>query len=407
METLRSAVAEIAQHALRSVLTLTGIVLGCLALVVMSSVMDGVTGAVSEGFSDLGFDGVFAVSRRTPRTSEERLLFAQSPGLRLDDLDALRKSGRELSGVSGRAEASSIVAGNGRAYACRVIGVEPDYRWMRNRQPAEGRFFAEGDLLAGTRVCVIGSTLRERLFGKGEALGQEINLGDVRLRVIGVGRPLGNSWFREGMFREEMEGVIVPLRTLLRDFRGGGPMDMIEIKARDPDDVEAAIAEVNRILLAQHRVRDFRVENISAEILQSRGQASEQVRNWRIVMLSIAGITLVVGGVGLLSVLLISLAERTYEIGLRKALGATGSDIFALFLTESLLLATLGAVLGVALGAGVTLLASGGFPDGLQVSSGGVMIAVGAALTVGLLFGIGPSLRASAMAPVECLREKG
>ena len=406
METLRSALAEIAQHALRSVLTLTGIVLGSLALVVMSSVMDGVTGAVSQGFTDLGFDGVFAVVPRQPRTPQERLIFAQSRGLMPEDIDALRKRGREIVGVSGRAEVSAIVQANGRAYACRVIGVEPDYRWMRNREPAEGRFFAEGDLLAGTRACIIGSTLRERLFGKGEAVGQEINLGDVRLRVVGVGRELGNSWFREGSFREEMEGVLVPLRTALRDFRGGGPMDMIELKARDPDAVDASIAEANRILLSTHRVRDFRVENVSAEILRARDEAGTQVGNWRIVMLSIAGITLLVGGVGLLSVLLISLAERTYEIGLRKALGATGTNIFALFLTESLLLASLGAALGIALGVIVTMLASRGFPDGLPVSMGGVLTALVAALGVGLTFGIGPSLRASTMPPVDCLRER-
>ena len=407
METLRSAFLEIVQHALRSVLTLTGIVLGCVALVVMTSVMDGVTGGLAQGFGDLGFDGVFAVEARQPRTPEERLLFAQSRGLQLEDLDTLRRRGKEIAGISGRAQVGAVAQANGRAYACTVIGVEPDYRWMRNREPAEGRFFAEGDLLTGTRACIIGSTLRTRLFGKGEALGQEINLGDVRLRVVGVGRPLGNSWFREGRFREEMEGVIVPLRTVLRDFRGGGAMDMIEVKAADPDHVEAAIAEVNRILLSTHRVRDFRVENISAEILRGRDEADHEVRNWRIVMLSIAAITLVVGGVGLLSVLLISLAERTYEIGLRKALGATGRHIFALFLAESLLLAALGAAVGIGLGVVVTAIASRGFPDGLPVSMGGVLTALAGALAVGLAFGLGPSLRAAAMPPVECLREQG
>lgn len=405
METLRSSFAEISQHALRSVLTLTGIVLGCLALVVMSSVMDGVTGAVSQGFGDLGFDGVFGVVSRAPRTPQERILFAQSEGLRVEDLDALRRRGREIAGVSGRCELPGIFEANGRAFAGRIIGVEPDYRWMRNRQPAEGRFFTEGDVIVGTRACVIGSTLRKRLFGTADAVGQEITVSGVRLRVIGVGRPLGNTWFREGMFRQEMEGVTVPLRTAIREL--GGSLQMIEVKAKDAGEVDAAIAEASRILLSRHGMRDFHVENISSEILRARGEGAEQVRNWRIVMLSIAGITLLVGGVGLLSVLLISLAERTYEIGLRKALGATGSSILMLFLTESMLLSLMGATLGIASGAGLTMLAAQFFPDGMPVSMNGVLTSLVAALAVGLLFGIGPSIRAALMQPVECLRERG
>ncbi len=407
METLRSALIEIRMHAMRSILTLAGIVLGSLALVVMASVMDGVTGAVQEGFEDLAYDGIFLMTAREPRTPAERMRFAQSPGLTPRDLDLLRRRGREIDGVSGRSQASVVVAANGRAYPCRLIGVEPDYRWMRNRAPAEGRFFSEGDLLAGSRPCVIGSTLRTRLFGRGEAIGREITIGDVRLTVVGVGRKLGNTWFREGAFRDEMEGVLAPMSLVLRDFRGGGSIDAIEIRARNPDAVDAAMAEARRLLLASHGVEDFRVENVSAEILRGRDEAAEQVGNWRVVMLSIAGITLIVGGVGLLSVLLISLAERTYEIGLRKALGATGPDIFALFLIESLMLAALGAAMGIGLGVLVTMAAARGFPDGLPVSGGGVLTALVAALAVGLIFGLGPSLRASRLHPVECLREQG
>jgi putative ABC transport system permease protein len=368
--------------------------------------MDGVTGAIAQGFTDLGFDGVFAVVPRQPRTPEERLLFSQSPGLRASDLDVLRRRGREISGVSGRAESRVIVAANDEAVPCRVIGVEPDYRWMRNREPAEGRFFSEGDLLAGTRVCVIGSRLRRRLFGKGDAVGRDITVGDVRFRVVGVGRKLGNTWIRDGDLTEEMEGVVAPLRTVLRDFRGGGAMDMVEVKARDVGNLDAAVAEARRILVAQHGVADVRIENVAGEILRARDEGGRQVSNWRIVMLSIAGVTLIVGGVGLLSVLLISLAERTYEIGLRKALGAKGSDIFALFLVESLLLAAIGAALGIVLGVVVTHVAGRGFPDGLPVSVSGVFLALAAAMIVGLLFGLGPALRASAMPPVACLSER-
>ena len=408
MESLRSALAEIRQNAMRSALTLTGIVLGSLALVVMSSVMDGVGTSVLQGFSDLGFDGVFSISARQPKTPQERLAFQGSRGLELRDIDALRERGREIAGASGRSETIGIVSGLGIEKLVHVIGVQPDYQWIRNRRPAEGRFISESDELTGARVCLLGSELRTQIFGREEALSRIVTLGGVRFEVIGVGRKLGNSWFREGQFREEMQGLTIPLSTLQREFLANAPVESIEVMARDIDEADAARAEVRRLMLAQHHgVLDFRLENLASEALRARDQTRTQLRSWRIVMLAVAGVTLLVGGVGLLSVLLISLAERTYEIGLRKAMGATNASIFALFLSESLLLATAGAALGIAGGIGVTMIASRGFKDGLPPSPGGVVVALAAALSVGLLFGVGPALRASRMSPVEALREKG
>lgn len=408
METLRAAFDEIRAHGLRSSLTLSGIVLGCMALVVMSSVMDGVGTSVRQGFEDLGFDGVFGLEPRSAQTSEERLVFQRSRGLTLNDIEALRARGTELAGVTGRAETGAVVRGNDVARLVRVIGVEPDYAWIRNRRPAEGRFISEGDVLTGSRACVIGSKLRTELFGRESPLGREISIDDMRFTVIGIGRELGNSWFREGQFEREMEGVIIPLTTFLREFPALGRELSIEVKAADTDDAASARAEVLRIVTSEHRgATDFKLEDMAAEMLQAREQAGTQLRSWRIVMLSVAAVTLIVGGVGLLSVLLISLAERTYEIGLRKALGATSAGIFGLFVAESMILALMGAGLGMGLGVIVTRLAARGFTDGLPLSGGGLNVALVAALVVGFVFGVGPALRASRMAPVEALREQG
>ena len=408
METLRAAFEEIRAHGLRSSLTLSGIVLGCMALVVMSSVMDGVGTSVREGFADLGFDGVFGLEQRSPQTPQERLIFQRSRGLTLDDIAALRARGTELAGVTGRAQTSAVVRANDVARLVHVIGVEPDYAWIRNRRPAEGRFISEGDVLIGGRACVIGSKLRTEIFGSENPIGREISIDDMRFTIVGIGRKLGNSWFREGQFEREMEGVIIPLTTFLREFPQLGQEFAIEIKAANADDASGARAEVMRIMTSEHRgATDFKLENMAGEMLQAREQAGSQLRSWRIVMLSVAAVTLIVGGVGLLSVLLISLAERTYEIGLRKALGATAGSIFALFLAESMILSLIGAGLGMGLGVIVTHIAARGFKDGLPLSVGGMQVALIAALTVGFVFGVGPALRASRMEPVEALREQG
>jgi putative ABC transport system permease protein len=203
-----------------------------------------------------------------------------------------------------------------------------------------------------------------------------------------------------------MEGLYVPLATLRAYVTGDDePLSFIAVKTDDPERLSDLRAEALASLKAAHRgAEDYRVENIAQEMLKVRKEIKTVLRSWRIVLGTIAGISLVVGGIGLLSVMLISIGERLYEIGLRKAIGATDTQVFMQFLVESTVLALVGGSLGVAAGVGLTQMVAQFFAGGLPIKIFGILFALALSLALGVLYGIYPALKAARMAPVEALR---
>jgi putative ABC transport system permease protein len=402
---LRTALEEIGGHKLRSALTLLGIVLGTLSIVIMTSLLGGVIAAVWEGIEDLGYDGVMSVVGRGARDLRESAIFARSRGLHPEDAARLAERGGAVASVAPVAHHDALVAAGGVERRVRLYGVTASYATVRNRAVATGRFLEPFDERSFARVCVLGHRLAARLFGTEDPLGRQVRVGAVPFRVVGVGRKLGNRFFQDGEFIEEMEGLLLPLSTLCTYFTGPAPLSSLLVKGRDLEDLEGLRAEIEVALrLAHHGAEDFVIENIAEEVLRGRREAASQIRAWTIVLSSIASVSLLVGGIGLLSVMLIAIGERLYEIGLRKALGATDLEIFLQFLAESALLATLGGLLGAALGVAATAYGAKYFAQGLPVDAGGLLLAVGIAFALGVLYGIYPALRASRMAPVEALR---
>jgi putative ABC transport system permease protein len=209
---------------------------------------------------------------------------------------------------------------------------------------------------------------------------------------------------QDGWSRREMEGATIPLTTMQGLYGGGERVPMLMVKAASTDNLGALYAHIKNLLWRHHnRVEDFEVENVAAEILQAEDEIDEMLRGWTIILFAISAISLVVGGVGIFSVLQISLAERLYEIGLRKSIGAEDSDILVQFLVEAVFLSAIGAVIGF--GVAVVLCGFAGrfFEAGLPISGFAVVLAVFFAITVGLVAGIYPSLRAARLTPVEAL----
>jgi putative ABC transport system permease protein len=405
-EIIRTVLGEIRHHKMRSALTLLGIILGTLSITVMTCLLQGVVETVWSGFADIGYDGVVLVSNRQARDLTDAAVFARSEGLQPEDADLLMRRAKLVASVAPMDFYEEIVRRGDVERKARLTGATASYPYVRNRAIESGRFFNESDERSFARVCVLGYRLKSRLFGTEDAVGQVVSVGSRRFTVVGVGTKLGNQFVNDDDFIQEMEGLYMPLSTLRKFYSGeDAPVAMFAVKTRDVDRLGDLKSEVEASLRIAHRgAQDFKVMNIAEEILRARKQAGEQIRSWQIVLGAIAGISLIVGGIGLMSVLLISIGERLYEIGLRKAIGATDFEVFMQFLSESVILSMMGGALGVAGGVGITMWAGRFFPSGLPIQMTGLAIALGTALALGILYGIYPALIASRLEPVEALR---
>ena len=404
-ESVRTSAAEIWSHKLRSALTLVGIVLGTTALVVMVSVIGGLAVAVQKGLDDLGFDGVvFAVPRAATDRIEQKKQ-GYSRGMRAADglvIEAGRETIDEAAPVISLGD--ETVRMNGRTMKALVEGVTPEWGRIRKRIPEVGRYLADRDVETRATVALLGQKIKKDVFGEEEALGREVTIRGMRFRIVGVLKKFGNNQVQDDEMERDNSKIYIPLSTAQKYFVGQDTVQAWAFKA-DPEKMGDAQKEAEALMRRSHRgITDFKIENIGQEILRVRKEVDKLIRNWNVVLASIAGISLLVGGIGIFSVMQISISERTYEIGLRKSIGATDPEIFGQFLIESVSLSLMGGLIGAAIGFGITLMAAQAFPDGLAVSPLGLVLAAAFAIGIGLAAGVYPALRASRLTPVDAIR---
>jgi putative ABC transport system permease protein len=404
-EAVRTSAAEILSHKLRSALTLVGIVLGTTALVVMVSVIGGLAAAVEKGISDLGFDGVVFAVPRDATDRIERKKQGYSRGMRAADglvIEAGKQTIEDAAPVVGLG--NETVRMNGRTLKAPVEGVTPEWGRIRNRVPDVGRYIISSDLESRATVALIGQKLKKDVFGPEDALGREILIRGVRFRIVGVLRSFGTRQVNDPETERDNTKIYIPLSTAQKYFVGADTVHAWAFKA-DPEKMDDAAKEAEALMRRSHRgISDFKIENIGQEILRARKEIDKLILNWKVVLASIAGISLLVGGIGIFSVMQISISERVFEIGLRKSIGATDPEIFGQFLIESVSLSLVGGAIGAALGYGITLLAAQSFPDGLTVSPLALLLAAGFAIVIGLAAGVYPALRASRLTSVDAIR---
>jgi putative ABC transport system permease protein len=401
-EIVKGGLVELWAHKLRSTLTLTLLMLGVFALVVMSSVLDGVMDKIATGFSGMSWDGTLMLAPDSPETTEEQKRFAMSPGLRFEDLPRLTAPDDRVLAYLPRATKESAVKVAGGTERCWVNGVWPDYaRWM-NRTIAMGRGLTDADERRRSTVAVVGGTLGSKLFGGADPVGRDITVEGVRFRVVGVQAP--SQIFSEELWYDS-NGITIPLQTYMDRIDPEHKLSNVAVKlAKKRDNAVVSATMIGRTKQAHHGIEDAKIVDMEAESARAWQNFLDQMRGWRVVLTSLAATVLLVGGVGVLSVMLISFSDRRYEIGLRKAMGASDTEILVQFLLEACVLAAVGATFGTVLGTAVCKALSANFPYGLVVNPMGLLIAWVTALVLAIVFGMYPAVRASRLSPMEAMR---
>ncbi|HET9387165.1 MAG TPA: ABC transporter permease [Gemmatimonadales bacterium] len=406
-ELIVDALREIRAHKLRSLLTLSGIVFGAASVVSMTSLASAMQTLVYDDLIAMGLSRSFFMDDQGPRSDAKGASALRHTGLRLADLEALRA----LPGVAsvhgrnwGQEQVVNAPADRRRV---RIDGVDAGYLELRNWRIVAGRSIRPLDVINRSRVAVIGEEMSRNLFGNVNPLEKTITIDGVRFLVIGLVAPIEFDIIPAD-FSFVGRRIYIPYTFMTRYAKGEGRIDEALVTALPSADFGEVLRRGTALIRQRHGSEDFRIENEAAEVLSNLAMADNILGGWNAVMFTIAGVTLIVGGIGLFSVLLISVRERVHEIGIRKALGADDGAIMRLFLAESLTLAFLGAVLGIAGGAGLTVVTE--FigrqfdkPFAIPVNLPGVVLAVLFALAVGFLFGWYPARRAARLDPIEAI----
>ncbi len=401
-EVILTGLTELWSHKMRSLLTLTLLMLGVFALVVMTSVLDGVTDKLQAGFSGMAWDGTVMLSPKTAETTEESKRFAMSPGLRMEDLSRIAAPHPKVVAFIPKARRTVQVRTPGGMERAFVSGTTSDYFPVMNRQIGSGRALTEDDSKRRSAVAVVGATLATRLSGGSDPLGKDVVLDGQSYRIVGVHAS-------RGIMNDDdycdANGFTIPLESYMDRMDPAHRLDKVTAKLVRPEDMqEVSSALLARAKQAHHGIEDIEITDMEQELAKAHKQFDTILGGWQVVLFSLAGTVLLVGGVGVLSVMLISFSDRRFEIGLRKSLGATDGQIFVQFILEACVLAALGALAGTAAGTILCRALSPIFPYGLPINTLGLAIAWIVALTLSVVFGLYPAFRAKQLSPMEAMR---
>ena len=403
---LRSALRALAANALRSVLTMLGIIIGVAAVIAMIAVGQGATQRVQEQMKGLGSNimlvlpgGVSQAGVRLGAQTRQRLTEedAQAIALEIPEVQVAAPTSRTT---------GQLVWGNTN-WGSTIIGVNNDYLEARDWPLQSGRMFDAAELAGSAKVAWVGATVVRELLGDQDAVDQVIRVRGIPITVIGVLSPKGQN----SMGQDQDDVVMIPIGTLRNRIWGGDAtsrlkrVGAISVKVRDGQDMKDVESSIQDLLRQRFKVQagaddPFTVRNLT-EILQAQEESS---RVMTLLLAAVAGISLVIGGIGIMNIMLVSVTERTREIGLRMAVGARSRDILAQFLIEAVTLSLIGGAIGVLLGACATWAVGALAGWDVRLSGASVLLAVGFSGLVGIFFGYYPAQRAAKMLPIQALR---
>ncbi len=401
-DTAKDALKNLAANPLRTGLTMLGVIIGVASVISMISIVEGGQRKLVQSIERLGTNLLFVFQKKL--TPEEQRQFAgRSTGQRHGDAVAIRMLRPDVQ-VAPVLQFKRQLKAGARDFSGQVTGTSPDFSRIRNFYPAKGRFLVRQDIDEWRRVVVLGSEIATKLFGSDSALRREIKIGDERFVVVGVMESKGSL---HGTNYDEL--IFVPVTTTMRRFTGNDKLTYMILHVPRRDEMEAVTKRVHSLLVQRHDgVDDVRIFN-QGEFLTAMDRT---LWTFRIVLGGVALVALLVGGIGIMNIMLVTVTERTREVGLRKAIGATRGDILRQFLIESVAISVGGGLIGIALGIGLAY----GFGDlvakampgsadwGAVVQPSAILVAFTFAVTVGVSFGLYPAIKASKLDPAEALR---
>jgi ABC-type antimicrobial peptide transport system permease subunit len=405
-ESVRDGVVDINANRSRSLLQTVGIVLGVASVVATFGLIDGGRRKGQEFWDRTGGVRKMFIRDLDAREIKQNAQQKKSKGLRYDDALALQREASLVELVEPTMERPELVKASGFEKRIDVSGATPNYEALYDFHPAEGRFLTQEDLARSAKVVVLGSTRREELFGGREAIGQLVSIGGARYTVVGVMERKEFYWNSANSNNLEWMNrfVFVPVTSMITRMVGdreSQKVAYINVQVRDVKDMDKAQEQVSDVLRRSHGgVVDFQVFNRKAFMRQQE----QQGRIYDVTFLTCGAISLLVGGIVIMNILLASFNERVREVGTRKALGATGLNILAQFLVESVVVTIFGGVLGLGLGVGFTQAMSALIQQPVVLTPQIMLLGLSFAVGVGIFFGFYPAIRAARLNPIEALR---
>jgi putative ABC transport system permease protein len=402
VSTARVALRALLRNRLRSVLTMLGIIIGVGAFVAMVAIGEGARVQVLTGIQGMG-SNMLVMFPGSSNQGGARGGAGSAATLTVGDaaaIETLSQVQRAAPVVRGGAQ----VVGSGSNWSTQIIGSTPGYFDVRAWKIRSGEFFSDDDVRVGAKVCVVGQTVVKNLFGEGaDPVGEVIRVKDMPCRVIGTMQEKGSNGFGS----DDDDVVVLPLTTFKRRLFGGDPQQVntIIISAIAPDATAAAREQVEALMRQRHRLREGMPDDFQVRDLKEVAKTfSDTLRVFGMLLGAIALISLLVGGIGIMNIMLVSVTERTREIGIRVALGARSLDILGQFLVEAVMLSVIGGGMGVALGVWGSGVASRLTEFPRLVTTSTLVLAFAFAALVGVIFGLYPAVRASRLDPIDALR---